>query len=541
MTGQNNTIGGNKNGVSFPIGNEEAIPYEENVQELKGRTDRFDVGTTEVESPVGTGSDSETSMQNAVGKTLQERKNALMKNGEEVKLPALGNTSNLRAKTKPASDAEVSVDEPSTVAVDAKQVSLFGSVLEQLTKEKGVTYNTVAKDVARAAEDGPEAPTKSEIDAIDDTYASIDELTAETTKANEPVIHKIKHYSRLRMFFRVVKRTLRTLVINTVDGVKAKDFRQVKPETMAFLKGTQLEKLATRYNELYKQLEDTDKSSLLRNDCKDQLLEQARLMDKEVDKLISCSDYLLHEACGEVSATDRAMLAEKLRNRIGFNFSLPRAMKAAESAEPVEDSVMSDADLPFAGLALSQSMLPESVEYNVPPTPVPVSGAGQSPADKGISSPEGETGDYDVPRSNLPVSGAVVGDDLPPPKPPRLPDINASVDGSESELSEADRALAVSDQIPASQDDVKNDQSFSSAGGDMPQASGDDWRNNLTYGPSDDFPPPPPPELMADPDELTQESPAANASATQSRSRGEKPEVPPKPADYPGKGKSKKE
>ncbi len=514
MSRGNNTITGNTPGVSFPLGNEDAASHEESVQETKGRTDRFEVGAAEAESPVGAGSESGASMQSPVGKTLQERKNALMKNGEEVKIPAPGNASNLRTKTKPAFDAEVAVDEPSTVAVDAKQVSLFGSVLEQLTKEKGVTYSSVVKDVARAAEDAPEAPTQSEFDAIDDTYASIDELTAETTKPNEPAIRKIKHYSRLWVFFQIVKRSLRTFAINTFDGVKAKDFHKVKDDLMEVLKGTQLENLAIRYNALCKELEETDKASVLQRDLlKKKLLEQARLMDKEIDELISCSDYLLHEACGEVSATDRAMLAEKLRSKIGFNLSLPKTMKAAESAASVKDSVEDDADTPLVGSELSQSILPEEVVYDVPPAPRPVSGAGQPSAAAHPSSTErdSDAGHYDVPSSNRPIAES---------------------------SPEAHGAFEVSDQFPAPSDEVMNDKSFSQMEGEMPEAPSVDGSHDV----SDEFPAPPP-SLMTDAqhDEFKQESSVTTASTAQSSSRGEKPEVPPRPAAYPRKGESKKE
>lgn len=496
-------------GSTYPVGNKEEDFNKDSVEELSGRYNRHEVSKTAADSQMVAESETERGHVTTEGKSIKERRDVL------AKQPGFNEIFN-RAEKKPLAKSSVDTplkSEPAVNSLDNAErpgpelFDLTRELLLEMKTKNVITENETVRGIVMQEADG--VPVQSPPD-LDGLASTVGEALPELQQ--KPQAKKILFLGGVLTLYRSLRRLVASCIVHKEGAVKAKHFHAIPDKVLQALEGgSKLKGYAEEYNAVLAELRetkktqdsdattDTDQFDKSRNELKKTLMaihgqisvELARQADKAA----------LGLSAESLSITDQEQLskvAKALKKTIDFD---PRKVKI-ESSEQSYDKASFDEWWESVG-------------------------------------------------GKLPLTA--------PPKPPRLHDAHASVDGLAPErddviagqsgsvdVSEAFPApppelmVDVSDQLPAPPDEVMNDTSSSPVGGGMPQAS-DDSRSNWTIGPFDDFPPPPPPELMADPDELTQESPAANASATQSRSRGEKPEVLLKPADYPGKGKSKKE
>ncbi|GAA4650086.1 hypothetical protein GCM10023116_23690 [Kistimonas scapharcae] len=300
---------------------------------------------------------------------------------------------------------------------DPTLVLQFGKVLNQLAEEKGLSVNAVV------GEGGVEGDRSQKAD--DGADAVIDSFAMEPSKKAV-----VKQYSRLWILFQHLKRKVRTLVVRHQGDVKAKDFKAIPSSLMAlFAPGTELQRLAAQYNLLQQTLETSKSDSAVeefqRSELKRDLLHLVDNMQAEIKKFIDDVTYPLSDACDELSAKERYMLAEKLKSK--FHIKAAGLAEAGPNtpalADLLEEGTLvdeSNVESDYMDMTVRTPFISgaRSGHYDVPKSNQPVhSGSDESVyvemMSPHIAAVENDRGHYDVPRSNHPVEEPIYEEIVP--------------------------------------------------------------------------------------------------------------------------------
>ncbi|WP_211824090.1 hypothetical protein [Kistimonas asteriae] len=293
----------------------------------------------------------------------------------------------------------------------------FDKVLNQLAEERSLPVNSV---VDRIVVDGDRNQK-----AGDGADAVIDSFEMDSSKKVA-----VKQYSRLWILFQHLKRKVRTLVARHQGEVKAKDFKVISPSLMVlFAPGTELQRLASEYNLLQQELETSRWDSVVeesrRTELKHGLLELVDRMQEEIKKFIEDVTYPLSDACDELSAKERYMLAEKLKSKFhvkaaGLVEAGPNTSALADLLEEGSLEEVSDVESDYMDMTVKTPFISGAMSghYDVPTSNRPVHSGSDESVYVEMMSPhivavENDRGHYDVPPSNRPVDDPIYEEIVP--------------------------------------------------------------------------------------------------------------------------------